>query len=277
MEDLTSSWLNKYFHFITINFQKMLLPIGDDNRDRHSTPVVNYVLILLNIFVFVYWQELGSDIPFTFAYSTVPAEILTGQDIVTGSKIIPDPITGDAIVMPGLAVTPIPVYLTLLTSMFMHGGIAHIAGNLLFLWIFGDNLEHRMGRLKYLLFYLLCGVLAGMSHVFSSAYLNQSTLVPSLGASGAISGVLVGYMLLFPKRAVHVWILFSIITLPAFLVVGIWFVFQLINGMGLLGGEEAAGGIAYAAHIGGFIAGMLFVKAFANKPVTVRQERRSLW
>lgn len=255
----------------------MLLPIGDDNRDRHSTPVVNYVLILLNIFVFVYWQGLGSDIFFTFAYSTVPAEILTGQDIVTGAKIIPDPITGEAIVMPGLAVTPIPVYLTLLTSMFMHGGIAHIAGNLLFLWIFGDNLEHRMGHFKYLLFYLLCGVLAGMSHVISSGYLNQSTLVPSLGASGAISGVLGGYMLLFPRRAVHVWILFSIITLPAFLVVGIWFVFQLINGMGLLGGEEAAGGIAYAAHIGGFIAGMLFVKAFANKPVIVRQERRPFW
>ena len=93
--------------------------------------------------------------------------------------------------------------------MFMHGGIAHIAGNMLFLWIFGDNLEHAMGHGKYLFFYLLCGVLAGMSHVLCSAYLNQSTLVPSLGASGAISGVLGGYILLFPRRGVHVWVLFT--------------------------------------------------------------------
>lgn len=254
----------------------MLLPIGDDNRDRHTTPLVNYFLILLNIFVFVYWQQLGRDINFTFAYSAVPAEILSGEDIVTGAKIIHDPITGEPVAMPGLAATPVPVYLTLLTSMFMHGGIAHIAGNMLFLWIFGDNLEHAMGRMKYLIFYLLCGILAGLSHVFTAAFLNQNTLVPSLGASGAISGVLAGYMLTFPRRRVHVWILFSIISLPAFLVVGIWFVFQLINGMGMLGGNEAAGGIAYAAHIGGFIAGLLLVKFFVGKQEVV-QKRKSFW
>jgi membrane associated rhomboid family serine protease len=255
----------------------MLLPIGDDNRDRHTTPLVNYFLILLNIFVFVYWQQLGHDINFTFAYSAVPAEILSGEDVVTGAKIVQDPITGESVRMPGLAATPVPVYLTLLTSMFMHGGIAHIAGNMLFLWIFGDNLEHAMGRMKYLIFYLLCGVLAGLSHVFTSAFLNQNTLVPSLGASGAISGVLAGYMLTFPRRRVHVWILFSIISLPAFLVVGIWFVFQLINGMGMLGGNEAAGGIAYAAHIGGFIAGLILVKFFVSKKPVVVAKRKSLW
>lgn len=254
----------------------MLLPIGDDNRDRHTTPLVNYFLILLNIFVFVYWQQLGRDINFTFAYSAVPAEILSGEDIVTGAKIIHDPITGEPVAMPGLAATPVPVYLTLLTSMFMHGGIAHIAGNMLFLWIFGDNLEHAMGRMKYLIFYLLCGILAGLSHVFTADFLNQNTLVPSLGASGAISGVLAGYMLTFPRRRVHVWILLSIISLPAFLVVGIWFVFQLINGMGMLGGNEAAGGIAYAAHIGGFIAGLLLVKFFVGKQEVV-QKRKSFW
>ena len=255
----------------------MLLPIGDDDRDRHITPFVNYLLIVLNIFVFVYWQELGRNIPFTFAYSAVPAEILSGHDIVTGSKIINDPVTGEAIQMPGLQPTPISVYLTLLTSMFMHGGIAHIAGNMLFLWIFGDNLENVMGHRKYLFFFLLCGVLAGLSHVISSAYLNQSTLVPSLGASGAVSGVLGGYILLFPRRSVHVWILFGIISLPAFLVVGLWFVFQLINGMGILGGEEAAGGIAYAAHIGGFIAGLLLVKLFVQKQLVIQQKRKSFW
>jgi membrane associated rhomboid family serine protease len=255
----------------------MLLPIGDDNRDRHTTPYINYILIALNIFVFMYWQEFGRDIHFTFAYSAVPAEILSGDDIVTGAKIVRDPVTGEAVTMPGLEPTPVSVYLTLLTSMFMHGGIAHIAGNMLFLWIFGDNLEHAMGHKKYLSFYLLCGVLAGMSHVLSSAYLNQSLLVPSLGASGAISGVLGGYILLFPGRRVHVWVLFTIMSLPAFLVVGLWFVFQLINGMGMLGGEETAGGIAYAAHIGGFIAGLVLVKFFANKQVVAPQKKRSFF
>ncbi|WP_276502409.1 rhomboid family intramembrane serine protease [Terrimonas pollutisoli] len=255
----------------------MLFPIGDDNTDRHRTPYITWLLIALNVFVFVYWQGLGSNIGFTFAYSTVPAEILRGEDIVTGAKIIEDPITGEPISMPGLRPTPIPVYLTLLTSMFMHGGIAHIAGNMLFLWIFGDNLENVMGHKKYLFFYLLCGVLAGLAHVFSSAWLNQSILVPSLGASGAISGVLAGYMLSFPRRQVHVWFLFSILSLPAFVVVGLWFVFQLINGMGMLGGEEAAGGVAYAAHIGGFIAGLLLVKFFAGKPQPVSPKRRSVW
>ena len=255
----------------------MLFPIGDDNNDRHTTPIVNYLLIALNIFVFVYWQELGRNIHFTFAWATVPAEILTGDDIVTSSRIIRDPVTGNAIEMPGLQPTPVSVYLTLFTSMFMHGGIAHIAGNMLFLWIFGDNLENVMGHRKYFFFYLLCGILAGLSHVIGSSYLNQSTLVPSLGASGAISGVLAGYVRLFPRRGVHVWILFGIITLPAIVVVGLWFVFQLINGMGMLGGHEAAGGIAYAAHIGGFVAGLLLVKLFVQKPVVVVQKRKPFW
>src|SRR5262245_8702236 len=112
----------------------MLLPLGDDNRDRQITPFVNYIFIALNIFVFIYWQDWGNNIRFTFAYSTVPAEILSGHDVVSSSKIIRDPVSGQAITMPGLQPTPIPVYLTLLTSMFMHGGIAHIAGNMLYLW-----------------------------------------------------------------------------------------------------------------------------------------------
>jgi membrane associated rhomboid family serine protease len=254
----------------------MLFPLGDDNRDRHITPVVNYFLILLNIFVFVYWQQLGNDINFTFAYSTVPAEILSGRDLVTTAKIVADPVTGEAVTIPGLRPTPVPVYLTLLTSMFMHGGIAHIAGNMLFLWIFGDNLENVMGHRRFLFFYLLCGVLAGLSHVFVASYLNQSTMVPSLGASGAISGVLGGYILLFPRRSVHVWVLLGTMTLPAFVVVGLWFVFQLINGMGMLGGGEA-GGIAYGAHIGGFIAGLILVKFFVQKRAIAEQKRRTIW
>jgi len=255
----------------------MLLPIGDDNRDRHITPYINYLLIILNILAFVFWQEMGNSIPVTFGYSTVPAEILEGHDIITRSRIVPHPITGEDVLVPGLQVTPIPVYLTLITSMFMHGGWAHLGGNLLFLWIFGDNLENAMGHRRYLFFYLLCGVLASLAHVFSASFLNQSTLVPSLGASGAISGVLGGYILLFPGRTVHVWILFGIVSMSAILVIGIWFVFQVVNGMGKLGGNEAAGGIAYAAHIGGFIAGLLLVKFFRRKIVQVPEDRRSSW
>jgi membrane associated rhomboid family serine protease len=241
----------------------MLFPIGDDNSDRHLTPVVNYILIAINIIVFIFFQDMGRDINFTFAYSTVPGEILSASDIVTNPKILQDPYTGQTVEMPGLQVTPIPVYLTLITSIFMHGGIAHIAGNMMYLWIFGDNLENAMGHKRYLIFYLLCGILAGLAHVLSTAFFNQSQLIPSLGASGAISGVLGGYMLLFPSRRVHVWFFLSTMAVPAFIAVGLWFVFQVVNGLGALGGEEA-GGIAYAAHIGGFIAGMILVKFFAR-------------
>jgi membrane associated rhomboid family serine protease len=149
--------------------------------------------------------------------------------------------------------------------MFMHGGFAHIAGNMLFLWIFGDNIEDRLGHVKYLIFYLLCGVLAGLSHVFATGVFanNESALlVPSLGASGAISGVLGGYILLHPKRRVTV-ILFRFLTdVPAYVAIGIWFAFQLISGLGMLGGGSQQGGVAYAAHIGGFIAGLVLIKFF---------------
>lgn len=240
----------------------MLLPIGDDNSDRTIRPYVNYFFILVNILVFIYLQHWGNDIPFTYGYATVPAEILSGHDIVTQAQVVTDPISGQQFMMPGLQPTPIPVYLTLFTSMFMHGGLAHILGNMLYLWIFGDNLENVMGHTRYFFFYLLCGVLAGLSHVFATAFLGHNALVPSLGASGAIAGVLGGYILLFPTRRIRIWLFFIFtVGLPAFLVVGLWFVFQVINGMGMLGGEEA-GGVAYAAHIGGFIAGLLLVKAF---------------
>lgn len=255
----------------------MLLPLGDDNRDRHITPIINYILIALNILAFIFWQDMGTNIPVTFGYATVPEEILTGRDIITESISSLNPITGAREIQPGLEPTPIPVYLTLITSMFMHGGWAHLGGNMLFLWIFGDNIENALGHKRYLIFYLLCGVIASLAHVFSASFLNQSTLVASLGASGAISGILGGYILLFPRRSVHVWVLFGIITLPALIVVGIWFVFQVINGMGMLGGEETAGGIAYAAHIGGFIAGLILVKFFHRRIEVVRQDRRTHW
>jgi len=254
----------------------MFLPIGDDNRDRHLTPYVNYLLILANVLVFIFLQGMGNDIGFTYAYSTVPAEILSGRDIITDSKILIDPYTNQRVELPGLQPTGIPVYLTLLTSMFMHGGIAHIAGNMMYLWIFGDNLENDMGHGKYLVFYLLCGGIASMAHVLSTQYFGHNLLIPSLGASGAISGVLGAYLLQHPTRSVHVWVLLGVMSVPAIIAVGLWFVFQLINGMGALGGEEA-GGIAYAAHIGGFIAGFLLVKFFVGRRKILVDKRKASW
>lgn len=246
----------------------MLFPISDDNTDRHRTPFVNYTLIVINILVFVFLQGMGGDTAFTFGYSTIPAEILSGQDIVTQPKIITDSL-GNSFEMPGLQPTEIPVWFTLITSMFMHGGLAHIAGNMLYLWIFGDNLENVMGHAKYLFFYLLCGVIASLAHVFTTSFLGHNLYIPSLGASGAISGVLGGYMLLFPRRRVHSWSFIGMISLPAWVAVGIWIVFQVINGLGALGGQEA-GGVAYAAHIGGFVAGLVLVKFFVDRSANSR-------
>jgi membrane associated rhomboid family serine protease len=225
-----------------------MLPIGDDNSDRRIAPFVNYVLIAINILVFVAFQGAGSSEHFTYAFSTVPAEITQGHDIATGV----------------LEPTPIPVYGTLLTSMFMHGSWAHLLGNMLYLWIFGDNIENRVGHSRYLIFYLLCGILASLSHVFATARFSpEYMLVPSLGASGAISGVLGGYLLLFPKQRIRVLLGRGIVAVPAFVALGVWIVFQVISGMGMLGGEEqGGGGVAYAAHVGGFIAGLVLIKLF---------------
>jgi membrane associated rhomboid family serine protease len=163
--------------------------------------------------------------------------------------------------MPGLGVTNIPVWLTLITSMFMHGGIAHIAGNMLYLWVFGDNIENRLGHFRYFVFYLLVGIIASLSHVFAEAVLGHNLLVPSLGASGAISGVLGAYILLYPRRRVTVFFGFFLLAVPAIVVLGLWIVFQVLNGLGTLGGQEA-GSVAYAAHIGGFLAGLILIKFF---------------
>lgn len=232
-----------------------MIPIGDNDSDRVRTPIINYILIAINILVFVFFQHMGGDNGFTLSYSTVPAEILTGQDISTN----------------GLGVTPVPVYLTLLSSMFMHGGIAHLGGNMLYLWVFGDNLENVMGHVKYLIFYLVCGIIASLCHVALSSILDRDLLIPSLGASGAISGVLGGYLLMFPKNQVRVFIFRGIINVPAFITLGLWIAMQLISGWGMLGDKDGGGGVAYAAHIGGILAGLILVKFFAERqPVPAR-------
>jgi membrane associated rhomboid family serine protease len=238
-----------------------MLPIADDNSDRVRTPYINYLLIAINILVFIYLQGMGKNVAFTYSYATVPAEILSGKDIVTQAQVIHDSVTGVDEYQPGLGVTNIPVWLTLITSMFMHGGWAHLGGNMLYLWIFGDNIENRLGHFRYLVFYLLVGIIASLSFVFSEAILGHNLLQPSLGASGAISGVLGAYILLYPKRRVTVFFGFFLLSVPAIVVLGLWILFQVLNGLGTLGGQES-GGIAYAAHIGGFIAGLILVKLF---------------
>ena len=239
----------------------MVLPLYDDNRDRRRTPVVNYVLIVINVLVFVFPQQMGApNAPFTNAFSAVPYEIVNGEDLVR-PHILKHPITKEAFPLPHEP-NPVSVYITLLTSMFMHGSFAHIMGNMLFLWIFGDNVEDYLGPFRYLMFYLFCGLLATLAHIGVTYAFGFDPMIPSLGASGAISGVLGGYVLLYPHKRVVV-ILFRFLThVPAYMAIGLWFVFQVINGLGVLG-DKSGGGVAYGAHIGGFLAGLVLVKAFA--------------
>jgi membrane associated rhomboid family serine protease len=239
----------------------MVLPIGDDNTDRRSRPVLNYILIVINVLVFVLFQGLGTNELFTYAFSTVPQEIATGEDLVR-AVVIRDPMNEQVVGQINLQPTPISVYLTLITSMFMHGSIGHLLGNMLFLWIFGDNVEDDLGPGRYLLFYLVCGVLASLAHVVSTFVFDGNPYIPSLGASGAISGVLGGYVLFHPRRRVRVILGRMLTEVPAFVAIGMWFVFQLIASFGMLGGMQG-GGVAYGAHIGGFVAGLALVKIFA--------------
>jgi membrane associated rhomboid family serine protease len=230
-----------------------MFPIGDDNSDRTITPYINYALIGLNILVFVLLQGLGGNDAFTYAFSLVPREISTGVDL-TSPTVIEDAF-GHRGVIPQFA-TPLPVYFNFLTSMFMHGGIGHIFGNMLFLWIFGDNLENLLGHIRYLFFYLLCGFGAAMAQIL----MDTNSAIPMLGASGAISGVLAGYVLLFPQRQVRAIIFNFLTTVPAFVAIGLWIVMQLVLGYF---SEAGGGGVAYMAHIGGFVTGLVLVKIFA--------------
>ncbi|RPI74242.1 MAG: rhomboid family intramembrane serine protease [Ignavibacteriales bacterium] len=239
----------------------MLMPIGDDNRDRSTKPLINYLLITVNILVFIYFQGCGSDQKFTYAFSLVPEEIVSGQDIVTDDKIFFDPISGAEVYVTGLQPTPVSVYITLFTSMFMHGSFAHIFGNMLFLFIFGDNIEHRLGHLRYLLFYLISGIAASAAQIIITYIIGGNPLIPTLGASGAISGVMGAYLILYPKKRVKVIMFYFLTEVPAVIAIGLWFVFQVVNGIGMLGGAPE-GGIAYGAHIGGFVAGLLLVGLF---------------
>jgi membrane associated rhomboid family serine protease len=230
-----------------------MFPIGDDNSDRTITPFVNYTFLALNVLVFVFLQGLGGNDAFSYAFSLVPKEIATGVDL-SGVQIVTDALgrTGQVRHYP----TPLPVYFNFLSSMFMHGDFWHLLGNMLFLWIFGDNIENKLGHIRYIVFYLICGIAAG----FGQFILDTSSIIPMLGASGAISGVMGGYIVLFPHRRVKAIIFRFFTEVPAYVAIGIWIAYQLV--LGYLT-DPGTGGVAYAAHIGGFIAGAALVKVFA--------------
>ncbi len=240
----------------------MFIPIGDDNTDRKIFPYVNYFFIIANILVFVFLQGLGSNDAFTYAFVTVPAEILTGKDLVGNMGDIYHKVTDYKHVLPILRETPIPVYGTLLTSTFMHGGIMHLFGNMMYLGVFGDNIENRLGHGKYILFYIATGVIASLCHVFSVYFQHGNPYIPCLGASGAISAVLGAYINLFPKNKVRVlWGIFPF-SVPAIIALGAWIGLQVISGLGAMGGK--GDGVAYAAHVGGFFAGFLLIRFFVT-------------
>jgi len=231
-----------------------MFPISDDNSDRTIMPYVNYLFIGINILVFVLLQGVGSNEAFSYAYSLVPQEITSGVDLqgLLDIKSSDGKIIGQ---IPHYE-TPLPVYFNFLSSMFMHGGIMHIFGNMLFLWVFGDNLENMLGHIRFAAFYIVCGIAAALAQIV----MDSGSIIPMLGASGAISGVLGGYLLLFPTRRVRALIFSFLTEVPAFVALGLWIGFQIVQGYFSPAGT---GGVAYAAHIGGFVAGLVLIKIFA--------------
>ncbi|MFC2085979.1 rhomboid family intramembrane serine protease [Bacteroidota bacterium] len=217
----------------------MLFPISDEKLPDQGPAYVTWSLFAANLVVFAIQMKNPA---VTLGWSMIPYEIVHGVDLVSD----------------GHAQGPDPIYLTLLSSMFMHGGLFHLAGNLLYLWIFADNLENVFGRGPFLLFYLGCGLAASLIQIG----LGPEVTVPNLGASGAIAGVLGGYLVYFPHSRVRVmfflYFIFRVFSVPAIVVIGIWIAFQLIAGFGSLAYlDSSAGGIAYGAHIGGFAVGAL--------------------
>jgi len=231
-----------------------MFPISDDNSDRKIMPVVNYIFIGVNVLVFLLLQQLGSNDAFSYAFSLVPREVTGGVDL-TGVINVADS-AGKVVGQIQHYDTPLPVYFNFLSSMFMHGDIMHIFGNMLFLWVFGDNLENLLGHLRFAAFYIVCGFAAAVSQIV----MDTDSAIPMLGASGAISGVLGGYLVLFPTRRVRALIFSFLTEVPAFVALGLWIGYQLITSYLTPAGT---GGVAYAAHIGGFIAGVVLIKIFA--------------
>jgi membrane associated rhomboid family serine protease len=220
-----------------------MFPIGDERQPGETgIAIVNIVLIGLNVLVFLLELGQGSEgalQSFITAWGVVPREYAVHRDL-------PPQI-------------PLPYWSTLITSMFLHGGWLHLGGNMLYLWIFGDNIERALGSVRYLTFYVVCGVAAGLAHIWFAG----GSAVPSVGASGAISGVLGGYLVLFPHNRVRVLTRVGVSSVPAIVVLGFWILLQVISQAGSIARTSEGGGVAYMAHIGGFVAGLVLVKVFA--------------
>jgi len=240
-----------------------MIPLFDDNSQRRIFPLVNYLLILVNFAVFVWVYYISADTPF-----------LVGNLSVIPYELQHCPLTA-CVSFSGTRSLSTPPWLTLISGMFMHAGWEHILGNMLFLWIFGDNVEDAMGHLRYLLFYLVCGVLAGVTQVVVTLGFDPNAgdaLIPNLGASGAIAGVLAAYLVLYPHARVNALIFigffFTVTRLSAALVIGLWFILQFSQAVTSLGQPSGGGGVAVWAHVGGFAAGLLLVRAFQrSRPV----------
>jgi membrane associated rhomboid family serine protease len=239
-----------------------MIPFSDPSEPDHVFPYVNISLIVVNFLVFFYELSLGSQSTgtlnrFIFDYGMVPCEY-----------------TSHCHAYPG---TPSPYYVTLFSSMFMHGGWLHILGNMLYLWVFGDNIENAMGHFRYLIFYLLCGLAANGLEIATAVTSN----VPGIGASGAIAGVLGAYLMLFPGSRIRTLIPFTFIflfiplRLPAWVLIGFWFVLQFVSGVAVLSARtaQAQGGVAYWAHVGGFVAGCILVWIFRHPRRTQQWQR----
>jgi membrane associated rhomboid family serine protease len=224
----------------------MFLPLHDTNPIRHIPfPYVTYGLLGLNVAVFLAQLAMPN---YGFEWFTVEY----GMIPVVVRNVIEQPVVW------------LPDWANLVTYAFLHADWLHLLSNMLFLWIFGDNVEDNLGHGRYAVFYLLTGILASVAHVVSTFVFGDNPFIPSLGASGAISAVMGGYLVLHPKRRVRVIMMRMLTTVPAYVAVGLWFVFQLISAFGVIGqGPQSGGGVAFMAHIGGFIAGAALVKLFA--------------
>jgi len=207
--------------------------LGDDDSSRRTVPLATYALIALNV-LFFFVEQSGGD-AFIEKWAFVASRFLAN---------------------------PFDNFLTLFTSMFMHVGWVHLGGNMLYLWIFGDNVEDRFGHIKFVIFYLLCGLAA----TFAQLAFSFESNVPNLGASGAIAGVLGAYILLFPRQKVRVLQGQQVIQMPALIVIGFWFVLQFFSGMGSIANAGQTGGVAYLAHVGGFLAGFVLTFLFRGSP-----------
>src|SRR5438270_8719978 len=242
-----------------------MIPLGDEGTPpQRGLPVVNLTIIIINILVFLVQLTAGDS--FTNGWSLIPREITTGHDLI-GNFHVPG-IDGTIT----LTAAPLGIpYLTLLTSMFMHGGWLHIGSNMLFLFIFGDNVEDNMGHFKYLLFYLLCGFGADFTQIFLGG---PDSVIPNLGASGAIAGVLASYLVLFPKARVRALIPLGVAAtisyVPAIVMIGIWFLTQLAS---VFLSEQAGGGVAFFAHIGGFVVGLILTFVLRGRGSTAMYAR----